>query len=386
MRYLHVISSVNPAQGGPIEGIKQLAAVAVRKGHHVEVACLDGPDEPWLGEFPLPLHVLGTGKGGYSFSPKLVPWLQENKGRFDAIVVNGLWQYNSLGTWRALRGGGPPYFVFTHGMLDPWFNEAYPLKKLRKNLYWAWGMYPVLRDAAAVLFTSEEEKILARKSFRPYKVNERVVQYGTPGPKGDLDAMGKAFVDSRPELSGKRVLLYLSRIHEKKGCDLLVNAFARWARKIPELVLVMAGPDKTGLTPKLQAQAAALGIADRIVWPGMLTGDAKWGAYKTAEAFVLPSHQENFGIVVAEALACGTPVVISDKINIWREIEAAGAGIVEPDDQAGTDRALDRWFALNADERHETCAKARQCFEANFEIERAADSLIEALKNGRDID
>lgn len=383
MRNLHVIASVNPATGGPVEGLKQLGKVITSKGHDLEVACLDAPGEPWLAEFPLPVHPLGPGKGSYAYSPLLLPWLRENAHRFDNVIVNGLWQYNSFAVWKALKGTKTPYFVFTHGMLDPWFNQAYPLKKLKKNLYWLWGMYGVLRDARAVFFTSEEEKILARQSFKPYKVHEVVVKYGTPGATGDLEAQKAEFLSKWPELHGRRTLIYLSRIHEKKGCDLLVQAFAQVASQ-SDLTLVMAGPDKTNLVPTLKQMAQNLGIADRIVWTGMLSGNLKWGAFASAEAFVLPSHQENFGIVVAEALACGTPTLISNKVNIWREIQDAGGGFVEDDTLEGTERLLSKWTSLSPDERRAMRTKARQCFEENFEITKAAESLLDAIAANRD--
>jgi len=125
-----VIASVNPAAGGPVEGLKQIESVVVSQGNEVEVACLDDPASPWLKEFPLTVVPLGPGKGAYMYSPRLVPWLKENASRFDAVIVNGIWQYNCFGAWRALAKSSVPYFVFTHGMLDPWFNETYPLKRL----------------------------------------------------------------------------------------------------------------------------------------------------------------------------------------------------------------------------------------------------------------
>lgn len=385
MRNLHVIASVNPAGGGPIEGLKQIAAVLTARGHTIEVACMDAPDSPWLKDFPLPVHALGPGKSALAYTPRMVPWLKENVSRFDAVVVNGLWMYNGIAVWKALKGSKTPYFVFTHGMLDPWFNEEYPLKRLKKNLFWRWGQYPVLRDAQAVLFTSQEEMLLARTSFRPYKVNEIVVKYGTPGPTADRSQLATGFLVKHPELKGKRILLYLSRIHVKKGCDLLIEAFASVAERDPNLVVVMAGPDKTNWKPELLKLAERHGVADRVIWPGMLSGTEKWGAYAAAEAFVLPSHQENFGIVVAEALASSTPVLISNKVNIWREIEGASAGIVEEDTLEGTRRLLEKWVGLSETERSTMAQRARECFLQYFDINAAAECLLEVTRNGRDI-
>ncbi len=128
-----------------------------------------------------------------------------------------MWQYPGLAARRAARALGLPYFVYTHGMLDPWFKRAFPLKHLKKLLYWPWGEYRVLRDAAAVCFTCEEEMILARQSFALYKAREAVVSYGTSAPAGDPDTQRAAFLGAYPALQGKRLLLFLSRHPCEKG-------------------------------------------------------------------------------------------------------------------------------------------------------------------------
>lgn len=383
MRILNVITSVNPAHGGPIEGLTRLTPVLEAAGHTVEVASLDDPAATWVQECPLAVHALGPGRGNFGHAPRFVPWLQENRANYDAVVVRGVWQYGSYGTWQALHGTETPYVVFPHGMLDPWFKKAYPLKHLKKVVYWLGAEYKVLRDAQAVCFTCEEERVLARQSFSPYRVRERVVNYGTAWPEGDATAQTEAFLDEFPELRGKRILLFLSRIHEKKGCDLLIEAFAQEFAAQPEWHLVMAGPDQTGWKAVLVKMSERLGIANRITWPGMLRGDRKWGAFRSAEAFVLPSHQENFGIVVAEALACGTPVLISNKVNIWREIEAEQCGFVADDTLEGTRELLRRWAAVPETQHEEFHTRSTQAFANRFEIHGAANSLIEVLDSIR---
>lgn len=380
MRILHVISSVNPAYGGPIEGIRQLHVAMLNLGHVTEVACLDAPEAPWLEQAVFPVYPLGPGKTSYTYGSRLVPWLRERAKDYNYIIVNGIWQYSAFGAWRALHGTQTPYLVYTHGMLDPYFKQRYPLKHLKKMLFWPWAEYRLLRDALAVCFTSEEEKRLARQSFRPYRCNELVVNYGTAIPTGDPEAQRSAFLSAFPMLAGRRMLLFLSRIHPKKGCDLLIRAFAEIAKTDPDLLLVIAGPDQEGWQATLQAEADRLGVGSRVVWTGMLSGDLKWGAFRSAEAFVLPSHQENFGIAVVEALACGLPVLISNKVNIWREIESDGVGLVEPDDQEGADRLLKRWQELSQEERREMSQRAVCSFERRFEIREAARFLIRTLK------
>jgi glycosyltransferase involved in cell wall biosynthesis len=377
MKILRSTHTVNPAGGGPIESIRQSSAALLRRGHKVEVISLDAPDDPWVRDVGVPVHALGPGLGSYGYSSRFSGWIKKHGAEFDAVIVHGVWQYSSFGVWRALVGTKTPYFVFPHGMLDPWFKRTYPLKHLKKLFYWPWGEYRVLRDAAAVLFTSEEERRLARESFGLYRCNEVVVNYGTTTP-ANLHGAREVFFDAFPNLRGQRFLLFLGRLHEKKGCDLLIEAFGKIGNSSEPIHLVMAGPCAQPDYLRHLQQMAAAG-AGLISFPGMLTGDEKWGALSAAEAFVLPSHQENFGIAIAEALACRTPVLISNKVNIWREIEADGAGYVDNDDLAGAASLLDRWLATPPEVRLAMEQNANTCFANRFEIERATDSLLAAI-------
>ena len=378
VKILHIIHSANPSAGGPIEGIKQLVSVKIKMGLKVEMVCLDSPDAPWLENFPIKVHALGPSYSSYGYCPRLIPWLKAHCHEYAFVIVNGIWQYHSFSARRVLNRAGIPYFVFTHGMLDPWFKRHYPLKHLKKWLYWPWAEYRVLRDATAVLFTCREEKIQARRSFWLYRCNEAVVSYGTAGWKGDAEVQRRLFLERFPELEGKRLILFLGRVHEKKGGDLLVNAFHRLLAETPEpsLHLVMAGPDDSSYAARLKKMVHALGLEDRVTWTGMLEGDLKWGAFQSAEAFILPSHQENFGISVAESLSASLPVLISNKVNIWREIEEDNAGLVEADDAGGAHALLKRWMALDVPEKQAMRCAARRCFLEHFEIQKAADSLL----------
>jgi glycosyltransferase involved in cell wall biosynthesis len=264
-------------------------------------------------------------------------------------------------------------------MLDPWFKHQYPLKHLKKWLYWPWGEYPVLRDAKKVLFTCEEEKILARQSFWLYRANEQVVNFGTAGHVGNAEEQRRLFLETYPHLQGKRFLLFLSRIHPKKGIDVLIEAFAKTSNNQPDLQLVIAGPDQVGLITELQKLAKKFAISDKITWTGMLKGDVKWGAYHCADAFILPSHQENFGIVVAEALSCSLPVLISNKVNIWHEITEDNAGLVVADTVVGCMDLISQWQNMSDDGKAEMRSNAHSCFINRFEITKAAASLLSVL-------
>ena len=382
MNLLHIIPTMNPKSGGPPEGLKRLVLSLGVMNVVSTIITLDDPSVvAWPSDVSARMVNLGPQKLSYAYSSKLVPWLQANIEKYDAVVVNGLWQYPGFAARRVCKAKGIPYYVFTHGMLDPWFKKEFPLKHLKKWLYWPWGQYPVLRDATAVLFTCEEERVLARQSFWLYRCNEKVVGYGTVAPKGDADQQREAFYQKYPETKGKRNLLFLSRIHEKKGCDLLIEAFAEVAKRDSNLHLVMAGPDQTGWKKNLVQLSERLGVADRITWAGMVAGDVKWGAYYAADAFVLTSHQENFGIVVAEALACGLPTLISNKVNIWREIADSEAGLVADDTLKGSKEMLSQWVGMSEEDRNAMRLKAKHCFDNTFDVGRCTKNLIELIEN-----
>ena len=234
MRLLRVIRSTDPESGGPIEALTRTSEILIREGHDVEVVSLESEDVAARRMLPFPVIGLGRGLGKYGYNFRLAPWIVQNVGRFDAVVLHGLWNYSSLGSWRGLRRCNVPYFIFPHGMMDPWFRDAYPIKHMAKQLFWLFGEGRVLRDAEAVFFTSEEERVRARDVFRGFSYKERVVLYGTAGPKGDPEFESAAFLSAFPGLKGRRFLIFISRIHPKKGCDLLVRAFAETIAEVPE--------------------------------------------------------------------------------------------------------------------------------------------------------
>jgi len=379
VRLLHVIPTLSPSSGGPPEALRHLTRAYADLGVDAEIATQDEPDAPFHSSFSVPVHSAGLRRGTYAYSPELLSWLRENVPRFDGVIVNGVWTFHSLAAGIAARGR-VPYVVFTHGMLDPWFSRQYPAKHLKKYLYWP-AQYWVLRHAESVLFTSPRERDLAPQSFWPNGWNSFVVPYGTGEPPANPETQAEEWYTLTPALRGRRYLLFLSRIHEKKGCDLLLEAFASVAVQEPDLDLVIAGPDQVGLKEKLQRQADELGIAARVHWPGLLTGDSKWGALRNCEAFVLPSHQENFGVVVAEALACGRPVLISDQVNIWPEIEQERVGLVAPDTLQGTHLLLSRWLALSEAERSAMSERTTEVFRRRYSMRSCALAIKDLFQS-----
>ena len=374
--------TLDPSVGGVAVAVLALSRGLARRGHKLDVVVLDEPDvvAAVADRGPadnITVHALGSGLTSYRYSRTLWPWLRQHGGDYDRVIVNGIWQYLSFAAWRRYAGSSVPYYVFPHGMLDPWFKETFPLKHLKKWLYWPWAEYRVLRDAAAVIFTAEEERFQARKSFWLYRCREKVSPLGVEAPLISSNAKSE-FLSRYPQLQNSRNFLFLGRLHPKKGCDILLEAFARF-RSNDSISLILAGPDQVGWESDLRRQVTRLNLTNRVVFTGMLEGSMKQGAFASAEAFVLPSHQENFGISVVEALAVSVPVLISNRVNIWREIEADRAGYVESDDLAGTTRLVQRWIDTAPAEREMNRQNARRCFEQRFEINRAVDSLLQIL-------
>jgi glycosyltransferase involved in cell wall biosynthesis len=386
---LHLVASMNPSHGGVTSGTLSASAACTALGHTVRIASLDAPDSAFLSAMPEVIP-LGRATGmqnrrmpwnRYGYQPGAIAWLREHASEYDVVIVHGLWNYATFVGRAALVNGATPYVVYPHGMLDPWFKRYAPLKAMAKQIFWWFCEGPLLRNANAVLFTSEDERFLARGSFWPYCVREQVVSYGAADIKGDADTQRAAFRAAVPQLGDRRFFLFLSRIHPKKGCDLLLSAFAKVASQYPDIDLVIAGPDQVGLQATLKALAAKCGIGERVHWPGPLFGDAKWGAMRMAEAFVLPSHQENFGIVVAEAMAAETPVLTTKSVNIWREVIEDDAGLIEEDTLEGTLKLLENFLALSSERVELMRRNAREGFLKRFEIANVADHTVRILSD-----
>ena len=373
MHILHIISTLDPAKGGPGEGVRLLLSHQ-GEGWTGEVVTLDEPGAPFLHELPFPVHPLGPARGVYGYSSRLLPWLRRNRSRFDGFLLNGMWEYCGLATCLA-AGRQTPYLVYAHGMLDPYFKRRFPRKHLKKALYWYPVEYWVLRRAARVLFTTRTEEELARKSFTRWRWRAAIVPYGMLPPRTSRAENIAALYAAVPEIQDRRYLVFLGRIHPKKGCDQLVRAFCDVAESDPDLHLLMAGPDRDGYSARLQSLAEDAGLADRIHWPGILRGPAKWGAFQAAEAFVLPSHQENFGIAVAEALACGRAVLLSDQVNIGSMIQDTGCALIRPDTLEGTRDLLRAWVSLSTGEHASMNENAARCFAERFDLRETVQTL-----------
>jgi len=403
---LHIIPSMDPSSGGPCQGIRNLVPELIVHGANPEVLCLDDPLERVQTGDGFKVTAIGPAKSAWRYSSKLVPWLLENLNRFDVVIIHAIWLYHGYGFRKALRqyekyqtGSGkdfkiPRFYVMPHGMLDPYFQRApeRKLKAIRNWFYWKFIESKLINSANGILFTCQEELVLAKKSFQPYHPKQEInIGYGVVEPPPYEQTMQENLYEKCPEINGQPFILFLSRIHEKKGIVHLIEAYSNLCKSggqkfpsdsnhspLPKLIVAGPGLDSV-YGKKMQSLVVYHNLGSHIFFPGMLTGDAKWGAFYGCDAFILPSHQENFGIAVVEALACGKPVLISNQINIWREIIEAGGGIVEDDTLVGTQKLLMKWLQLTNEKKMEMGERAKESFRKNFSITASSKRFFEML-------
>lgn len=401
MRLLHVIPSLNLKLGGVAKAAITLCESLASFDIESEVACLDLPEDDFATNQAFKVHVLGPTSGPWQHSSRLMPWLKKNIQDFDVVIIHGLWLYHVYAVWKAIcqikihlskssgKSRPPRLFIMAHGMLDPYFQNTPDrrLKALRNWIYWKFIESKIVNEADGLLFTCETELLLARKTFRNYHPHaEFNIGYGVDMPPPESKAMKDAFAARCPELGNGPYLLFLSRIHQKKGVDLLIMAyqilyheFASIGEELPKLVI--AGPGLETAYGKSLLKLVDNVLEDQIYFSGMLSGDAKWGAFYGCEAFVLISHQENFGIAVAEALGCGKPVLLSNQVNIWREIELGEGGIVGEDTLVGAVSVLRKWLGMSTESRLVMANKASFVYGNCFTVEKAAQKLSLILSN-----
>lgn len=378
---------MDPINGGPCQGIRNSIPEQEICGVESEVLCFDAPDANFLKHDKFLIHAIGPAIGPYAYCSGLRFWLKENLLRFDVVIIHGLWLYNSFGTylvWKSLKKQQhkvPKLYLMPHGMLDPYFQEApdRKLKAIRNRIFWRFLERKVVNGVDGLLFTCEEELLLARKSFSTYHPkNEINIGYGIQIPPKPTSSNLSKFHEKCPDLISRSYWLFLSRIHSKKGVDILISAYLRLKQEsfdIPDLVI--AGP---GLNTLFGSRLKKLAVGSSIHFPGMLEGAEKWGAFSGCEAFILPSHQENFGIAVVEAMACGKPVLISNQINIWREIEKANAGLICQDNEDGILAMLKYWTNEAPNSKKMMGERAALVFQKNYAMDKAAERMIACVQ------
>jgi glycosyltransferase involved in cell wall biosynthesis len=355
MKVLHVVSNIDPRSGGPAEALRGLAVAQRAAGLDVRVLATwsAGQDTGMAGQLGgkgVPVQLIGPCHRPTAWRWGLAAAVRRHAAGADLVHIHALWEDVQHRAARAARRLGRPYLFRPCGMLDPWSLRQ---GRWKKALYLRWRLRADLDGAAALHFTTGEERDLTR----PLGLRAPALVEPNGIDAADLDSLPPrgTFRADRGIPPDRRVVLFLGRLHPKKGLDLLLPAFARAGG---DSLLVIAGPGADDYPARLEARAAELGIADRVVFTGLLLGRDKWSALVDADLFVLPSHQENFGVAVVEALGAGTPVLISDQVNLHGEVAGAGVGGVVPLDPEALPRELARWLG-DGDLRRQAAGRAR---------------------------
>jgi len=335
MRILHVIPSLAERHGGPPKVVQELCRELVRRGQEVTIYTtdLDGYrhlsvplDQPIRGEDGVERWYFSTQRSGlFGISLALLKALRKNIASFDLIHLHNLYRFSPTVAAHYARRYGVPYILQPHGTLDPYIYNRH---RLRKIVYERLIDNKNLEKAAAIHFTAADEMSLAQSLGLKFRGVVVPLGIEVAAPTLSNDQLRDNFANEWPATRGKKVILFLGRLTQKKGLDLLAKAFGRIARSRDDVQLFLAGPDDEGYGDKMRQWLKEEGVLGRATFAGMLTGDRKEAALAASQMFVLSSYTENFGIAVIEALAAGLPAVITNKINIWRELNDARAALV----------------------------------------------------------
>ncbi len=313
MRVLHVIPSLDAGDGGPSKVVVEICRALRKAGEDAEIVSTgnppDLPQDIPIGMFPR------QGRLDYKFSPELARWLDAEVARYDLLHVHAVFNHSTHAAARAAARRGVPYIIRPLGTL----NRSYALRqsRWRKAAYMRLFARRELNRAAALHCTSQAEK-------------EDMIglRLRAPAVVIPLGLHGDEFLSLPLRRSGAPpCIAYLGRIHPKKGFDLLFPALEEIQGK-HAFRLVVAGSGDADYLAALKDEASRRGLADRTEWPGHVVGEKKLALLAAADLFVLPSYSENFGIAVAEAMACGIPVVVSDQVDLWPDIAEYDAGPV----------------------------------------------------------
>ena len=330
---MHVIAGLSAEDGGPPQACVQLCRELARLGNHVAIYASDADlKADASGQAPFSQNTEGVtvkrfplqfDPAAYAFSFAFAAALKRAIPNYDVVHINSLYKFPSTIAASYCRRYKVPYLVRPHGTLDPYHFRHH---RLLKSVYEWLVEWRNLERAAAVQFTSVEEMELARPLG--LRIRGVVVPLGLDLTECGVSRPSGRFRSIWPQTLGKRLILFLGRLNVKKGLELLIQAFGQIARERDDLHLVIAGPDNEGYGTQVRKWLARENVLTKATFTGIVVGDGKADLLRDAELFVLPSYAENFGLAAVEAMAAGLPLVISNKVNIWRELEEAGAGLV----------------------------------------------------------
>jgi glycosyltransferase involved in cell wall biosynthesis len=329
VRIFHYHLDFRLEAGGVARAVIDLCTALSAAGHDVTVLTSDARDVPddWMNHTPGSPQLIEVDKPvlpGRIFTPAAIRAITNHLHGADVLHLHGMWGPYNEQVAAAARRLNLPYLCTVHGMLDDWCMAQGALKK---RVYLAAFGRKTLHGATAVHCTAQAELDQARKWF-PQGRGIVIPLIFDASAFEDLPGLGPAqarFPRLDTELP---VVLFLSRLHYKKGVEQLIHAVDRLRRGGRECLVLIAGSGETTYVPKLEALVSQLGLEDRILLVGFVSGPEKVSLYQAADLFVLPTSQENFGFALFESLAAATPVVTTRGVDTWPDLEASGGAVI----------------------------------------------------------
>ncbi len=325
-RWLQVVSHLDPKYGGLSSAVPALAGRIAQTGRfEVPIAAFCAPDEHFRpAEYDARnLTFWPAGRSEWLNNRRLHQSFGEELRRADGVHIHGIWEQSTAIAAKSARLHDKPYVLSAHGMLEPW---ALAHKRVKKLIYAALIEHTNVARAACLhaLTHAEASQYIHFGARSPIAIIPNGVDVPSTNDSG-------LFLHCFPQLQGKRIILFLARLHPKKGLDLLVKTWANLADAWPDAHLVLAGPDSEGTQQNLERLIALHGLQRRILFTGMLDGPLKWSALAASECFVLPSYSEGLSVSILEALGAGLPVIVTEQCNM-PEIKDRRAGWqIQPD-------------------------------------------------------
>lgn len=380
IKVLHVARTVNPSYGGPITWIQQTCRCESSNGCTFEILTTDDPAEQWVADFPVKVHACGPGVGTYGKSKQIGKWLTEHAREYDAIFLNAIWQYPALIAGKVAVHQKVPYFIIPHGMYDQYFHKKANFRAFKRFCYWIIKFKSVAKGATGFIWTSDLEREEIASLYR-VDVPNHTIRFGAEFEDFDHHAMDKALAEYAPQLVDKPFILTLGRLAEVKNLKNLIKGFALASSMGLDLQLLLAGPDEHGNMGELRNLAQSLQVSDQVHMPGFIMGAGKASAFRHCRFFACPSYLESFGLSVAEALAYGKPVLISDQVKIRSKLGGYSTGTICQTDSGSIAEKLLEMASWTPEQYQTQCEEARRCFENELTVQGSAIDLVNIVRN-----
>ena len=381
IKILRIISTLNPESGGPQASIIKSSNSLVDGGFEVDVLVSDKKNYINNKKNKFNIIKLGIENRSYNFSFKIIDWIKKNKKKYDFFIIEGIWEFNSLLARLYIKKN---YFIITHGQLDPYFAENI-FKRLKKQVYWALFEKKNLINSNGILVSGSNEIKMIKNTF----VNTKGIKVHNVGYSYNLNIINdekknykKIFDNKFPKLKKMKFILFLGRIHHKKGCDILLDAILRVKDLNNYKFLIVGFSNRLNkyenyILKKINSNKR---LYTSVFTSKFVSNDLKVACLKMCEATILPSRGENFGVSVTETLSVGKIPLITNKVGIFNEIKKYNSGIICNDNHLSVAIMIKKFINFKKKTLMKYKKNSKRCFKDIFDINVENNKLIKIIK------